>query len=340
MCYLFRLISSQDRSQLITLRVGMGKSKNMAKSGRKVTHKEFPFLKLRGSVHRKRVVRNLDARPKIHKHAQGIVHNGVTRGHTAVFDTGPQKLMIGRDGWEMIKHHYTWVDAQGVNMGEISKTGCRLQLLDARGMVKNRVDRKRYMLILRLNFFNPNLDKALLAEDQIECYGVNVYSCPRVFGGKQLFEARDQVGRSVKLGISRDGFTRYLDVRPPTRDDVDRLGSLKLTYGEPYSPYSPFRRTTRQFKLDEPCPATGRVKIVWNNEKIQEWRQHLGYFSPHLVKKTFNNSTQDYPGVRHKWQFMPKKSAVVRFTRLSDPMRGIRCNTIFFRRPVGEYPRG
>ena len=50
-----------------------------------------------------------------------------------------------------------------------------------------------------------------------------------LFGGKQIFKARDQVGRSVKLGISWDGSTRYLDVTPPTREDVERLGYLQFT---------------------------------------------------------------------------------------------------------------
>ena len=76
------------------------------------------------------------------------------------------------------------------------------------------------------------------------------------------------MGHSVKLGISWEGSTRYLDISPPTREDVKRLGYLQLTCGETYSSYSPFGRTNGQFKLDEPCPATGRVKIVWNNEKI------------------------------------------------------------------------
>ena len=83
--------SLQDQSQLITLRVGMGKSKNMAKNGRKVTRKGRLFLNPRGSVHSKRAVQNLDVRPKSHENAQVIVHNGVARGHTAVFDTGPHQ---------------------------------------------------------------------------------------------------------------------------------------------------------------------------------------------------------------------------------------------------------
>ena len=45
-----------------------------------------------------------------------------------------------------------------------------------------------------------------------------------------------------------------------------------------------------------------------------------------LVKKTFDNSNQDYPGVRNERKVMPKKSAVVRFPSLSDPMPGICCN--------------
>ena len=68
------------------------------------------------------------------------------------------------------------------------------------------------------------------------------------------------------------------------------------------------------------------MRIIWTNEKIQEWRQRLGYVIPHLVKKTFNNSTRDYPGVRHERGVMPKKLAVVVFPSLYDNMRGIRRN--------------
>ena len=145
-----------------------------------------------------------------------------------------------------------------------------MKLVDARGVVKNSMDGKRYLLILSQDLFNPNLDKTLLAEDQIECYSFKVYYSPRVLGRKQLVKDRDQVGRSVKLGISWDGSTIYLDVIPRTREDVERLGYLQLTCGEPYSSYSNFGRTTRQFKLNGTCHTTGRVKIVWTNEGIRQ----------------------------------------------------------------------
>ena len=74
--------------------------------------------------------------------------------------------------------------------------------------MKDHLDGKRYLVILRQDFFNPNSDETLLAEDQIKCYNVKVYSRPRVFDGKQLVEDRDQVGRYVKLCISWDDFTR------------------------------------------------------------------------------------------------------------------------------------
>ena len=153
-------------------------------------------------------------------------------------------------------------------MGGPSRSGLRLQLVDSIGLVKNRLGGKRYLVILRQALFNPNSDKALLAEDQIECYGVKVYSRARVFGGKQPVGARYQVRFSIKLFISWDGSSRYLDVSPPTREDIKRLRSLQLTCREPYSPYSPFGKTTKQFKFNEPCPTTGRVKIVWTNENI------------------------------------------------------------------------
>ena len=99
-------------------------------------------------------------------------------------------------------------------MRGVSKAGRRLQLVDARGVLKNRLGGGCYLVILRQAFFNLNSDKTLLAEDQIECCGVNVYSHPRVFGGKQLLKSRYQMGSSVKLGISWDSSTRYLDVVP------------------------------------------------------------------------------------------------------------------------------
>ena len=138
-------------------------------------------------------------------------------GHTTVFDTGAQQSMIFWGGWDIIKCHDTWIDAQGVNMGVPSNEGRGLQLLYARGVVKTFLDGKSYLVILGQDFFNPNSDETMLTEYQIKCYGVKVYSCRRVFGGKQLVEARYQVGRSVNLDISWDGSAIYLDVSPPTR---------------------------------------------------------------------------------------------------------------------------
>ena len=166
------------------LQVGMEKYNNMAKNRHKVSCKGCPVLNPRGSVHSKRSVQNFDACLKIHNHAQVIFHDIIERGHTAVFNTWSQKSMTGWCGWEIIKRHGTWIDAHGVNMGGTSKSGLRLQLVDARGVVKNCLDGKRYLVIISKAFFNPNLYETLLVEDQIECYGVKVYSRPRVFGGK------------------------------------------------------------------------------------------------------------------------------------------------------------
>ena len=131
------------------------------------------------------------------------------------------------------------------------------------------------------------------------------------------------MGRPIKVGISWYGYTRYLGVHPPTREDVKGLGSLQLTCGETYSPYSPFGRYTRQFKLDEPCVGTDRVKLTLTNNKIKEWKNHLGYVSDHLANKICEASTWDYPGVRHEHEVIPKNATVVRFPSLTDPIRGI-----------------
>ena len=178
----------------------------------------------------KGAARKLDAQPNKLRHVRGVVQ-GKASGHTAVFDTGPQHYMIGRYGWEIIKHHEKWINIRCVDLGGSSKTGRRLQLVDARGVVKYCLDGKSYLVIVRQVFFNPISDETLLAEDQIECHGVKVYSHPRVFWGNQLVEARYQVGRVVKLAVEWDSSTRYLDVSSPTRVDVFTLNSLEFTSG-------------------------------------------------------------------------------------------------------------
>ena len=92
--------------------------------------------------------------------------------------------MIGKGVWEIIKRHDRWIYSKGVNMEVPSKAGHHLQLVDARGVVKNGLDVKCYLVIIRQVLFNPNSDETLLTEDQIYSYGVNVYSRPRIFGGK------------------------------------------------------------------------------------------------------------------------------------------------------------
>ena len=53
-------------------------------------------------------------------------------------------------------------------------------------MLKNCLDGKSYLVIIRKDLFNLHSDETLLAEGQIECNGVKVFLRRRVFDGKQL----------------------------------------------------------------------------------------------------------------------------------------------------------
>ena len=76
-----------------------------------------------------------------------------------MFDTGAQQSMICRGGWKIIRRHDTWIYARGVDLGGPPKAGNRLQVVNARGGVKNCMDGKSYLVIISQAFFNPNLDK-------------------------------------------------------------------------------------------------------------------------------------------------------------------------------------
>ena len=144
----------------------MVKSKNMVKDGRKVSRRSRPDLNPQDPLISKGDARKPDAQPNNLRHIHVIVH-GKARGHTSLIDTGAHHSMIGRDGWEIIKRHNKWIDARGAYLGSSSKAGRRLHLVDAKGVVKNCLDGRRYLIVIRQAFFNPSLDETLLAEDQI-----------------------------------------------------------------------------------------------------------------------------------------------------------------------------
>ena len=63
----------------------------------------------------------------------------------------------------------------GRQYGRLFKGRALLKLIDARGVVKNLLDGKCYLVIVRQDLFNQNLGETMLAEDQIEFFGVDVY---------------------------------------------------------------------------------------------------------------------------------------------------------------------
>ena len=109
-CALFLLLLL-DRSQLITLKVGVVNSDNMAKIGCKSSSKGILVLKPWGFTRSKRAVQALDALPRINNYAQGIFHGGDSMGHTAVLDTVSQQFIVGMGGWEIINRYDNWIYA-------------------------------------------------------------------------------------------------------------------------------------------------------------------------------------------------------------------------------------
>ena len=79
--------------------------------------------------------------------------------------------MIGMCGWEIIKLHDNWIYSQGVNMVGSSK-GCRqLQLIDARGVVKICLDKKRNLVIVRKDFSTKVKRISFLQRNKLDVMG-------------------------------------------------------------------------------------------------------------------------------------------------------------------------
>ena len=138
------------------------------------------------------------------------------------------------------------------------------------------------------------------------------------------------------LGILWDGSTRYLHIYHPNREYFKRMGTLQPTCVKIYVSYITFGQFYRQFTMGSNIPIMLRVKLVWTQENIQEQCQRLGYTRPRVLKKTFEASSQDYPGVRQDHDVLPNKSLVVSFPILTNTISVINRNKENFYVDVAE----
>ena len=81
-------------------------------------------------------------------------------------------------------------------------------------------------------YANYTQGKTIHSSNQIRDFGLTVNDVPRSSGGKQSIVSKD--GYHIPLAV-REGLC-YMDMRPPTDEELDSLPQLIFTADEPWTP--------------------------------------------------------------------------------------------------------
>ena len=154
-----------------------------------------------------------------------------------VIDNGAMQCLVGNKGWRILVRHPEHVSCEGAFPGSTPEI---LQIVDAATTLLD--ERGRGIAIARVNqgMHCPSSEQTLLAEDQLENNGIEVYSRAKAFGGKQCLLVKHPVtAKSMKIQLGWEHSTKFLHTRMPTKRELKELPVIELTSQSPYDPSSP-----------------------------------------------------------------------------------------------------
>ena len=172
--------------------------------------------------------------------------------------------------------------------GYLDKDGLQCSVVNAMTVAK--VPKRNTEIILVANnvtYIDDDTElESLLQPFQAMRHGVCFDMVPDVFGGTGSMTVDDE-----EIPFEYDHEKLFLQMRKPTKQDIDTLESFELT-----APYSEglFPRRRKQKLRPEDIP-------------IEEWRKRLGYAPEEVVRQTLANTTQYYLTVECKERDTPRQ---------------------------------
>ncbi len=153
--------------------------------------------------------------------------------YCTIVDNGAQQSLVGNKDWIVSKRHNNRVAVSGA----IGDTVDVLHVVDAYTTLVDEAGRGLAILWLNQCLHCPESSQTLLAEDQLECNGVEVHSCAKVFNGRQCIYARHPSKRgcfTIKLGWDRA--SKFVLTRKPNKGEYKVLPHIHLTENLAYMP--------------------------------------------------------------------------------------------------------
>ncbi len=151
----------------------------------------------------------------------------------------------------------------------------------------------------------------MLAEDQLQCNGVEVHSGAKVFNGLQCIYAQHPTKRgcfTVKLGW--DKASKFILTQKPKKGEYKALPHVHLTGNLAYlSGDTCMELTSWHFVTARNCSHLWTrpqgQKFQWKPHVLAEWHAQLNLVDPTCVKKTFAETTQLYPSILQENSLLP-----------------------------------
>ncbi len=153
--------------------------------------------------------------------------------YCTIVDNGAQQSLVGNTDWVISKWHNDKVAVSGAIGDKVDV----LQVVDAYTTLVDEAGRGLAILWLNQCLHCPESSQTLLAEDQLECNGVEVHSRAKVFNGRQCIYARHPLKRgrfTIKLGWDKS--SKFVLTRKPNKGEYKALPHIHLTGDLAYKP--------------------------------------------------------------------------------------------------------
>ena len=253
-----------------------------------------------------------------------LVHALPRSEPVAIIDSGADRCMFGK-GWKFLSPRKIERDGFSIikcysSSQKVSKPCTAVTtLLDACGNAKAIL--KMHQAIVP----EVQTHESLFANDQLNWAGVMVEAKPKVWGGNQRLKHDDW-----EIDVLWDGSTKFVKIRYPTKEELQKLPTYILTKNEPYDPQQLLQDMLKSKGLKGKFKTMIR-RLKWLPNQLKEW-QHRLCSNEEVVRQTFKNTTQLVPTVENESRMYPRMQYKAQFPFLRPKFLGERffCDTLYY----------
>ena len=248
------------------------------------------------------------------------------KSNILIMDTAADQCTCGGPAWHLLHDTGEKVQCNGYLKGTNGFYGPTLPIVSAITYVELQ-GREHILLIMNQACFydDPDQDESLCLPFQAETHGVTFNLTPR----DRLDTAGNQgeqkmIIEGTEIPFDFDGRKMYINIRCPSKEELDLLEIYELTSPEQFIPEND--KEKQQELINRRNIASNVKQIFPGGHSLQRWKKCLAMAPDDIIRKTFRATTQLQTNVEDDNRMVGRRHFKSRFPALKER----RVNDMFY----------